>query len=366
MENKDLSIVNFEILNKIQDYIFSNEALSFRMLGFVGDIDLYGMRVPSSFDDKVTQNQLNNAKLKSAYHLFNIFNKKADLTELSKDDIALSMEQGSEYWYMHINFKKPLEQNQKSVFKYQSHTFLIVLYNSPGSDSLDSFKMLYSNEFFIDYVKGFSNAVYIDFDAELSDEHKKVLADLEIALGGICKQAGIEIPENLIPKNLSDYLILEIKNEDFEELLFLVSRGKIPTVENKKYAKSLVAKIKKWKKKTDEVPDDFKLTLEIGAIVEKYDLSYHSDWKFDPEDITYAISKMLGTDFTFSYPNETYSSSLFPYLQEELFKSNLELMTFDTQGDSYNFFLANSNDVEKILALAQKLRVGIEKIRIEK
>ncbi len=366
MENKDLSIINFEILNKIQDYIFSNEVLSVRMLGFVGDIDLYGMRVPSSFDDKVTQNQLKNAKLKSAYHLFNTFNKKADLTELSKDDIALSLKQGSEYWYMHLHFKKPLAKNQKSIFKYQSHTFLIVLYHSPGSDLLDSFKMLYSNEFFVDYVKGFSNAVYVDLDASITDEHKKALADLEIALGGICKQTGIEIPENLIPKNLTDHLIAEIKTEDFEELFFLAGRGKIPTVENKKYAKSLVAKLKKWKKKPDEVPEDVKLTLEIGAIVEKYDLSYHSDWKFDPEDITYAISKMLGADFTFSYPNETYSSSLFPYLQEELLKSNLELMTFDTQGDSYYFFLANSCDVEKILALAQKLRVGIEKIRAEK
>jgi hypothetical protein len=97
-------------------------------------------------------------------------------------------------------------------------------------------------------------------------------------------------------------------------------------------------------------------------IVGKYNPTYYSDWKFDPEDIAFGISEMLGEKFTFKYPKETNSQNLFPFIQKELAKSNLEMMTFDTHGDSYEFILVEKNKVEKIILLAQKLSVEVQKL----
>jgi hypothetical protein len=357
--SKSSSIINFQILNKIQNYIFENDSLHFRMMGFADDIDLYGMRVPSSFDDNTTRAQMKKANFKSAYHLFNQFNQKTGLTMLSEQEIADLVSQELEYWFMHIHFKTPNPEKKTGLLKNKPHTFLIVLYTSEASDELDSFKLIYSDRLFFDYVKCFDEATYIDLDNELTDEHKIAVSNLKIVLGGICKQVEIEIPKNMVPENLHSYLISEVTKEDFETLILLLTRGKIALPDCKKQAKKMFASLNK-KKAAGGLPDNFEQTLDVASIVN----SYYSDWKFDPEDISYGISEMLDEDFTFTYPNNTYSDDLFPYIQDALGKLNLELMTFDTQGDSYQFFLANKIDVEKIISLANKLRLGIEKIHL--
>jgi hypothetical protein len=89
---------------------------------------------------------------------------------------------------------------------------------------------------------------------------------------------------------------------------------------------------------------------------------WHSDWKFESNEVEYYISQMIGYDFTFEYPEEIYSHNLFPYLQIELSKLDFELMSFDTQSDSYLFFLANKKDVNRILELSQIIDVKNDKL----
>ena len=89
---------------------------------------------------------------------------------------------------------------------------------------------------------------------------------------------------------------------------------------------------------------------------------WNSDWKFDPEDAEYFISEMIGEDLNFEYPEETYSHDLFPYIQSALEKRNLELMTYDTHGDNYLFFVANKNDVNRILELSELTKIEINQL----
>ena len=89
---------------------------------------------------------------------------------------------------------------------------------------------------------------------------------------------------------------------------------------------------------------------------------WNSDWKFDPEDAEYFISEMIGQDLNFAYPEETYSHNLFPYIQSALEKLDLELMTYDTHGDNYLFFVANKSDVGRILALSELTKIEVNQL----
>lgn len=71
---------------------------------------------------------------------------------------------------------------------------------------------------------------------------------------------------------------------------------------------------------------------------------------------------MIGEDFNFEYPEETYSHDLFPYIQSALEKRGFELMSYDTKGDNYLFFVANKNDVDRILELSELTKIEIDKL----
>ena len=49
-------------------------------------------------------------------------------------------------------------------------------------------------------------------------------------------------------------------------------------------------------------------------------------------------------------------------MQAELAKQELELMTFDTHGDSYLFFVANKNEVSRLVELGKMIAIPIEKL----
>jgi hypothetical protein len=359
--NTHHSIINFSILNQIQTHVFANGVLNFRMACFKEDIDVYGISVPDSFDDDVSREQMKKANIKTSFHAFNILCKSAGVIELSEETIAHATENNLCYWYTQINYRTEPSAKMKGLLKAQSHTFIIILLNPEGSDVTSDFKLLYYNNLYFDYTRLIKEAVHIDETAELSEEHQKAISNLELILGGICRQIGIEIPIDEIPKDLDNLLITEITAKDFEEILQLLTRGKISEADCQKKAKSLLTKAKKAQKK-NTAEDSFQFSLDAASIVGKYNPTYYSDWKFDPEDIADGISEMLGEEFKFKSPKETYSQDLFPFIQKELAKSNIEMMAFDTQGDSYEFILVAKDKVEKIVSLSQKLRVEVERL----
>jgi hypothetical protein len=259
--NTNHSIINFSILNQIQTYVFANGVLTFRMACFKEDIDVYDISVPDSFDDDVSRDQMKKAKIKTPFHAFNILNKNAGLIELSEEDIAHATENNLCYWYTQINYKTEPSAKMKGLLKAQSHTFIFILFNPEGSDITSDFKLLYYNNLYFDYTKLIKEAVHIDEKSELNEEHQKAISNLELILGRICWQIGIEIPTDEIPKDLDKFLITEITAKDFEEILRLLTRGKISEAECEKKAKSLLAKSKKSRKKANEGEDDFQSML---------------------------------------------------------------------------------------------------------
>ncbi|GAA6764428.1 hypothetical protein AAFH68_03580 [Flavobacterium sp. CGRL1] len=71
---------------------------------------------------------------------------------------------------------------------------------------------------------------------------------------------------------------------------------------------------------------------------------------------------MIGEDLNFEYPEETYSHDLFPYIQSALEKRGLELMSYNTNGDNYLFFVANKEDVGRILELSEITKIEIDQL----
>jgi hypothetical protein len=71
---------------------------------------------------------------------------------------------------------------------------------------------------------------------------------------------------------------------------------------------------------------------------------------------------MIGEDLNFEYPEETYSHDLFPYIQSALEKRGLELMSYDTHGDHYLFFVASKSDVARILELSELTKIEVEQL----
>ena len=49
-------------------------------------------------------------------------------------------------------------------------------------------------------------------------------------------------------------------------------------------------------------------------------------------------------------------------LLPQIKKQELELMTFDTHGDSYLFFVANKNEVSRLVELGKMIAIPIEKL----
>lgn len=180
--------------------------------------------------------------------------------------------------------------------------------------------------------------------------------DFKVVLQGICQYLNIEIPETIeLPSSENLVEREEATIQSFEEFINLVSRENIEEEELKKQSEIL---FKNYLKGSEEyhaiVEGHFDFFENINA--------WNSDWKFDPEDAEYFISELIGEDFKFDYPEETYSHDLFPYIQSELEKLNLELMTYETYGDNYLFFVANKDEVERILELSEITKIEVTQL----
>jgi hypothetical protein len=357
-EQNHQSILNAEILSQIENYVQESEGLSLKLLGFAGEITVNAYAFPSSFDDDETRSQLKQLKYKSSVHLLNAAYRKLGITELSKSDIKKCLNGELEYWYLDISFGTPISPELQNHYKTQTHQFMIFLGDTePGDEAEeDGVRILYTNQLVFNYVQEFDRAIYLDLDdPTLDQKYQTVISQLESVIYGICKTIEIEIPQDLQSETL-DLLIVQTPTlETFELLLKLVTRNLYQSSVYRKDAKQLL-------KFSQKVTEDDRMHWEVMSTFANYEMTYDSDWKFDPEDVEYGISELLGSEFHFEYPEDTYSHGLFPYIQTELAKQDLMLMNIDTFGDSYSFCIVNIGDVDRILELAQSIDLKIERI----
>lgn len=350
--NDAKSIVSFDIINAIYSYLYNEEDhIHFKMKGVHDTVSANLFTFPGSFDYEEARNEVEKNGFKNSYELLNELYKKINIGPISQDQI----EEGLEFDYLHIQFYSEPPARIKKDLKHIFHNF-IIFFCCTNSLETNDFRILYNNDYFLDYTKGILNTQYIDIKDPKNDLQEIGFKEFEKVLQAICQYINIEIPESVeLPSSENLIENEEATIETFEEFIKLVSRGNVDEKLLQKQSKKL---FKDFKKETK----DYHAKVEGHWNFFESVNCWNSDWKFDPEDAEYFISEMIGEDLNFEYPEETYSHDLFPYIQSALEKHNLELMTYDTQGDNYLFFVANKNDVVRILELSELTKIEVNQL----
>ncbi|PIF31339.1 hypothetical protein CLU81_1827 [Flavobacterium sp. 9] len=351
--NDPKSIVSFDVIDSVYTSLYNGEnRLEIKLKGIYDTVSVNLYSFPNSFNNEEAQSEIKKAGFKNAYEVLNEIYKKLNIGAVSEEDIQAELE----FDYIHIQFYTEPTPETKKYLKHVLHNF-IIFFCCTNSLETNDFRMIYNNSYFLDYTKGILDAEYIDINDPKNDTQKIGFKEFERVLQGICQYLEIELPEsielpsqeNLLPEDV------EITQETFEEFIKLVSRGNVDDKLVQKQSKKLLKNFKKGHTEYHEIVQGHWAFFEIID-------AWNSDWKFDPEDAEAFISEMIGEDLNFEYPEETYSHDLFPYIQSALEKRDLELMTYDTHGDNYLFFVANKNDVGRILELSELTKIEINQL----
>ncbi|MHC0447342.1 DUF6630 family protein [Flavobacterium sp. 3-218] len=350
--NDPKSIISFDVIDPIYSYLYNEQSsLEFKMKGIQEDVMVNLYYFPGSLDHEEGNAEIKKAGFNNAYEVLNELYKKMNIATLSDE----MMQEGLEYDFIHIQFYCEPTPEEKKFFKRSIKNF-VIFFCCTNSLEINDFKMLYSGRHFFDYTQGLLESEVIDVNNPKNESEAIGVRDFKLVLQGICQYLNIEIPKTVeLPSNEDLLTSEEATEKTFQEFIKLVSRGNIEDKELKKEAKKLFKNYQKEAKEYHNIVEGH------FAFFESID-AWNSDWKFDPEDAVYFISELIGEDFTFDYPEETYSHDLFPYIQSALEKHDLELMTYDTYGDNYLFFVANKDEVERILELSELTKIEVNQL----
>lgn len=350
--NDPKSIISFDVIDPIYSHLHQeSNSLEFKVKGIHDTVTVNLYSFPSSLDHEEGKAEVKKAGFNNAYEVLNELYKKLNIGGLSEE----AMQDDLQYDFIHIQFYSEPTAEEKKFFKHSIKNF-VIFFCCTNSLEVNDFRMLYSGKHFFDYTKGLLESEVIDVNNPKNESQEIGIKDFKKVLQVICQYFSIEISADVeLPS--SENLLLDDKAavEDFEEFVKLVSRNSIEESDLQKYAEKLFENF------NDETKDYYETTEDHFSFFEEIN-TWHSDWKFDPEDAEYFISEMLGEDFKFDYPEETYSHDLFPYIQSELEKSNLELLTYETYGDSYLFFVVNKDEVERILELSDRTKIEVTQL----
>jgi hypothetical protein len=351
--NDPKSIISFDIIESIYGYLYhDSNNFEFKVKGIHDSVLVNLYTFPTSLDHDEGRAEIEKAGFKNSYEVLNELYKKIDIGVLSEETI----QQELEYDFIHIQFYSQPSAEVKKYFNHVLNNF-IIFFCCTNSLETNDFKILYSNGFFIDYTKSLLDTEFLDVKNPKNKTQEIGIKDFKTVLQGICQYLEIELPENIELPSQDNLLQeeVEVTQQTFEEFIQLVSRGnaeeKLVVKQSKKLFKDFKKDVGEYHAKVDGHFDFF----------ESIDC-WNSDWKFDPEDAEYFISEMIGQDLNFEYPEETYSHDLFPYIQSALEKLDLELMTYDTHGDNYLFFVANKSDVDRILELSELTKIEVNQL----
>lgn len=350
--NDPKSIISFDVFDPIYSYLYNQESsLEFKVKGIQEDVIVNLFFFPSSFDHEEGHAEIKIAGFNNSCEVLNELYKKMNIGALSDEAI----QEGLEYDFVHIQFYSEPTAEEKKFFKRSIKNF-VIFFCCTNSLEVNDFKILYSGKHFFDYTKGLLESEVIDVNNPKNESEAIGVKDFKVVLQGICQYLNIEIPETVeLPSSENLIESEDATLEAFEEFINLVSRKNIADEELKKQSEMLFENYQKDSDGYHEIVDShFDFFESINA--------WNSDWKFDPEDAEYFISELIGEDFKFDYPEETYSHDLFPYIQSELAKLNLELMTYETYGDNYLFFVVTKNEVGRILELSEITKIEVTQL----
>lgn len=347
--NDPKSIVSFDVLYEVYSHLYHESSrLNFKMKGIHDTVSVALYSIPDSFDHDEGKAEIKKAGFNNAYEILNEVYKKVNIGPLSDEEIK----EGLNYYYIHIEFFSKPAPEMKKHLKHVLNNF-IVFFCCTNSAETNDFKLLYNNSYFYDYTRGLLELKAVDIKEPTNEIQKIGFKDFEIVLQGICEYLGAEIPATVVKPSTESLIAESTSVEHFQEFLKLISRGEMEEELLESQAQILFEAFEEGVEDYD-YDDEFDFFEGVNC--------WNSDWKFDAEEAEAIVSDLIDQDFKFDYPEETYSHDLFPYIQKELAKQELELMSYDTKGDSYLFFVANKSEVDRILELSELTKIEIDQL----
>jgi hypothetical protein len=337
------------IFQQMDNYLFEHGETTLRVNGLPGSVVFNLFNAPGSFEDNIIKRQLANHHFANAFELLNAFYRNVNLQEID----TAAIDPDTAYYYIEVDLRSLPLPAEKTLLKSIPHSFFITLCNI-NDDTNNDFRIAHNNTAMIDYVRGFAGAAYLNETDVRTELQQLAIESLEKALLAFCASNHIAIP-GYSTAQLQKHLTATATPADYKEWLKIIHPALKKTV-----AEKTAAAIMEMKNQEGEQDFSFELYSMLGNDAGGEHLFWHSDWKFSPEDAVHFISLMLDKQFHFSHPPDAYSSNLFPYLQKALAKENKVLLSFDTQGDIYLFFLINKKDSKKFIELSDKIGIALE------
>ena len=354
---KNKPIISFEVLNLIANYLYDGEHDAvFKMKNFNDKVFFNQYNFPHSFN----QDEIDSLGLQSAFCVLNLVHKKADIGLVTQELIDDEYECN----FLHIQFYTEAIGEKKVLFSHELQNFLIFFCCDNDSDETNSFRILYSvNDAFDNYCKDLLKAKFIDSTELETKLGTNLVKQFEEVLVGFFEFHNLQLPKACNYISIESLLPEKVTIAHFEEFINLISRNELDdnlVKENAEICYSRYLEKLKFEDKKDN-EDEFDQDYEYNFIFLDLIESWNSDWKFGPEDVTCFISEMINDEFIFDYPKDTFAHNLFPYIDKELKKRNLKLISFDAYGDNYLFFVVNSFDIDRIFYLANTIEIDLLK-----
>lgn len=358
----------YSFFKSLNDYCLESEKfIKVNCKQYDYPLEYYTISFPYYYETEEGIKRFKELPYKNMYEILNIMYSKTDV-----ETIDIEEAEQNKFSYDFLYIEVPANVVHKLYFKvffvteYSGRKSYRVLYHQSRIDNLENIATKIQN-------------MPIDFSMPYSSKEPKHFLQAMVALA---KYANIEIPKEL-EERCSDITIATPANiDDFERIIKLVNLHPYSEKDLKKHAKKFYnIYLREESKNTDDDEDDDEEddeddSIGVGLFSKRFKLVsevnyWEYDWKFSPEEAIGFINDLLVDvdlpikfegEWSFTYPEDTYSHDLFPYIQESLEKIGLNLMNIETFGDNYIFFLVKKEDVDEILKLSEKIALGFKKM----
>ena len=352
--------IDFELINNIYQYLDNvKNPVSINVKDQIGEVEASWFYFPEYF---VSSNH-KTLKKNSFDNLFQILNKKFVDAKIDTIDINQAIANDDQYIFIEFSFdSKPVTEKEKLYYKKIPLYFYVILVRADDNDVNNDFRIFFTRTTSYNSLENFINAKCIENIYNPEDNDLIYIESLERNLVALSQYLKLQISAELQKKYTDSLLLGEVTEQDFKRLMELINYNTMD-YDLDQIAKDLFADYQaNWGDLNEEVdyPTEYYFPKRFDVLFEEN--FWFTDWKFDPEDADGFIEDILDEEWGFEYPAETYSHELFPYIQQALAKKELELMDLDCEGDSYCFFVVQKKDVQELLNLSQKLKIGLTKL----
>ncbi|WP_309608993.1 hypothetical protein [Flavobacterium sp.] len=321
-------IINFDCLDKAYQYVLQEEdsQIAINVDGIKKVVQFIFIDVPNSFDNHEDKRELQELNLNTFYDLYNIFLEKVgsgllDLNDIQEDD---------SYNFLWIFYET--KKRIGDVVEKTNHTFFVQAL-SDGEKNFD-YGIAYTDSEEENFVKKFTDAKYINHKNPDSMAEIEIINQLKIVLDEIGEHADSDFmfTHDRQSTNESDATA-----SDFRTFVKLVSRNKIDENDLERVSNKLFQIANK------EIDFTFSLTENTFDLLDELGFVFPWDYKFSASDLEFIISSLIKEEFNFRCPENIFSTDLFKYAQKKLTKIDLELMSLESFGDNFYFFIVNKN-----------------------